>query len=143
MTVDRSRVLLGTALVSGLLAALSMVVPWARSGRVDRSMFQLISAASALDLLTGVEKLLVLAAAMAVTTSVAVALIAVAWSRFHLAAIALLVPGPIMLVAVVVVARTPLTLGWGAIAGSVAAVFGSLSAILVLLNGARPPDHRT
>lgn len=143
MSANRSAWLMGIALISGVLGAVSMVGPWAASGRVDRSMFELISSASALDLLTGFEKGVVLAAVLVVTTSVAVALIAAAWSRRRAAAIALVGPGPILLASALVVARSPLALAWGAVAGSAAGIAGSISAIIVLRIGVQPPDPRS
>lgn len=140
MSGSRWRVLLGTALVSGLLSALSLLAPWARSGRVDRSMFGLISSASALDLLSGFAEVVVVVAVVAVAILVSLALVATAWSHHRLAVVALLGPGPILVVAAVVVAGTPLRLRWGAAAGSTLGVIGSICASMILLSDAKRRD---
>ncbi len=140
MSGPRWRVLLGTALVSGLLSALSLLAPWARSGRVDRSLFGLIASASALDLLSGFAEVVAVVAVVAVAALVSVALVATAWSRHRIAAVALLGPGPILLVAAVVVARTPLALRWGAVAGSTMGMVGSICVIMILLSDAKRRD---
>jgi len=132
------RVSLGMSTLSGML----LLAPWARSGRTGRSMFALISSASALDLISGVEKAIVVMAVVAVLVAVGTALVAAAWSRPRLAAVALVAPGPILVVAAMIISKASLSLDWGAFAGSTAGVIGSICATMSLLIDSRQRDLR-
>ncbi len=132
MWARRELLWLWVAVVAALVAALSLLAPWARSGQVDRSMFELISSARALDLLSGFEVVLVGAAVVGVTVSASAGLLAASWDRPRMAALSLVASGPILIVASVVVSRTPLRLAWGAIGGSTAGAIASICAMMLL-----------
>ncbi len=143
MVVVSKVALLRLGLGLSTLSALLLLAPWAGSGMTDRSMFALISSASALDLLSSFEEAVVVFAVISVVIAAGIALVAAAWSRYTLTAGALLVPGPILLAATVVIAQTRLSLRWGAVASSTAGITGSICASMILLIGSRSRNLST
>ena len=122
------------AVGAGLITVGALLAPWARSGRVDRSSIELLASASALDLLSGTERVVLVGSWFLVTATVAGALVAVAWGRRRLAA-SLVVPlGPVMVLAAVAVASSPFSLRWGAPMGSVSGLTATVAGALVLMD---------
>lgn len=98
----------------GVAAALGLLLPWATTGGRSRSTVGLVSSASALDLLDGWARVLVVAGWMLVVIGAAVGLLGVAWDRPGIARAGLLVVGPALVGAAVLVAWSPLSIAWGA-----------------------------
>jgi len=131
MSESASRTLLRTALALGVLAVISLLAPWGASGRVDRSLFGLVASASALDVLSGFNKFLVVAALVFVVFAVAVGIVGAAWQRMSLVASAMVGLGPVLLAAAITVGRSPISLRWGAIFSAVAGMGASACVIIV------------
>ena len=118
---------------AGLAAALTLLAPWARSGTTDHSSIDLLDSAGALDVISGWQRPAALLAWYLVVVSAATALLAVAWGRTTVGALALLPMGPIMTVAAVIVGRSSLPLRWGALAGVIAGLTATTVALLILM----------
>ena len=98
----------------GVAAALGLLLPWATTGGRSRSTVDLVSSASALDLLDGWVRILVVGGWMLVVVGAAAGLLGVAWERPGIARAGLLVVGPALVGAAVLVAWSPLSIAWGA-----------------------------
>jgi hypothetical protein len=116
-----------------VLAAVSLLAPWARSGRVDRSTIDLLSSAGALDLLTGRAEVMALASWYLVPLLAAGGAIAAGWHRQRLTGGFVLPIGPLMGLAWLAVLRSPLDTRWGAGLGVVAGLIASTLAGLLLM----------
>jgi len=121
-----------TSLVAALVAVAAMLAPWTGSGRVDRSIFGTMSSASALDLLSMWQKVVVTTVLILVVVAVSAAVLATAWGRSVVASVALVGTGPILLVAAAVVGSSPLALRWGGyLSGGAGIVASTCATILV------------
>lgn len=98
----------------GVTAALGLLLPWARTGGRTRSTLDLVSSASALDLLTDTTRALVVGGWMLVVVGAAAGLLGVAWDRPGVARIGLSVVGPALVTASLLIAWSPLAVAWGA-----------------------------
>jgi len=142
MSESASRTLLGTALALGVMAVVSLLAPWGASGRVDRSLFGLVASASALDVLSGPNKFLVVAPLVFVVFDVAVGIVGAAWQRMSLVVVALLGIGPVLLAAAITVGRSPIALRWGATVSAGAGMAASVCvAIVGVAQSRRRSDH--
>lgn len=118
---------------ASLAGAASLVGPWARSGRVDRSSVELLATAGALDVLSGAERLAAVVAWYLVVVAAAFALVAAAWGRTTLAMWPAVLVGPALVGAWLIVARSPLTVRWAAPLGALMGLTASATGILVLM----------
>lgn len=127
------------ALASGFLAAVTLVLPWVNISGRSRSTIDLISSASALDVLDGSWKALVISGWLLFPVVVAVAIIVAASGRLKTAAW-LMLPMEMLLAVMVVALRLLLgegTIAWGAWLTGVFAAMATGSAIMVLFVGRR------
>ena len=97
-----SRFLVG-AIGAGFLTALSLLLPWFELSGRRRSSIDLIGSASALDVIEGVEKALVIGAWMVIPVVVATSMLIAASGRHRPASILLVPVGPIVGVCVVLI----------------------------------------
>ncbi len=117
----------------GVVAALGLLLPWARTGVRSRSSIDLLSSASALDLLSSGQRTLLYVGWSLVVVGAAVGLVLVAWDRPAAGLVATAVVGPALIGAVVVVAWSPLAIAWGAwFASGLGATASIGSGLLVL-----------
>ena len=98
----------------GVGAALGLLLPWARSGGRTRSTLELLSSASALDLLSGWTRALVVGGWLLVVIGAAAGLVGVAWDRPAVARIGLVMVGPALVLAALAIVWSPLSIAWGA-----------------------------
>lgn len=127
------------ALASGFLASVTLVLPWLNISGRSRSTIDLIGSASALDVLDGMWKALVIFAWLSFPVVVAVAIIVAATGRLKAAAW-LMLPMEAVLALLVVGLRLLLgegTIAWGAWLTGVFAAMATGSAIMVLFVGRR------
>ena len=122
---------------TAVAAAFGLLLPWAESGSRSRSSIELLRSAAALDLFSTVERWLLVLAWFAVVALAAAGLIAVAWHRIELGAVAFGVIGPALVIAVVVVRRSPLGVDWGAYASSGLGVVASIGSGMLLTRRSR------
>lgn len=129
----RSGPLIAAALAFGFLSVVSLVLPWFDLLGKERSSIDLVSSASALDVIDGGVKVLVLLGWFLAPLLVSVAMFLAASGRHRFAA-ALLVPIGVVMVAVFVagVAVDDIGIAWGAIFGVVFAALATVFAIMVL-----------
>ncbi len=113
--------------VPATLAVLCLLLPWMRSGQIDYSTVDLLSSASALDLIGGTREVLILTAWFGLVLLAAGVLVAAAWGRRRVAALLGLPVGPSMVSAWLVVASTPFPVRWGA---HLAVVFGLTATVV-------------
>ncbi len=126
--------LISTALVAGFLTTISLVLPWFTIAGRSRSSADLLSSASALDVIEGGVKVAVIGGWLLAPLLVAAAMLLAASGRHRLAA-ALLAPVVLLtlLVAGIGVAVDAVDLAWGALFGVVFALLASACAIMVLV----------
>ena len=118
---------------AGVAAALGLLLPWARTGDRSRSSIDLLSSASALDVLSSGQRTLLYVGWLLVVAGAAVGLVLVAWDRPAAGLVATAVVGPALIAAVVVVAWSPLAIAWGAwFASGLGATASIGSGLLVL-----------
>lgn len=122
---------------TAVAAAFGLLLPWAESGSRSRSSIELLRSAAALDLFSTVERWLLVVAWFAVVALAAAGLIAVAWHRIELGAVTFGVIGPALVIAVVVVCRSPLGVDWGAYASSGLGVVASIGSGMLLTRRSR------
>lgn len=129
----RSGPRIAAALTFGFLSVVSLVLPWFDLLGKERSSIDLVSSASALDVIDGGVKVLVLLGWFLAPLLVSVAMFLAASGRHRFAA-ALLVPIGVVMVAVFVVgvAVDDIGIAWGAIFGAVFAALATVFAIMVL-----------
>jgi len=122
------------ALGAGFLAVLSLVFPWFEILGKKRSSIDLISSASALDVIEGGLKVLVIAGWLLAPILVASAMLLGAAGRHVFSAI-LLLPIGVLLLAVFVlgVVVDEIGIAWGAIFGGVFAALATFFAMMVLV----------
>jgi len=137
------RTLLRVSLGAGMVAVAAMLGPWAGSGRVNRSIFGVVSSASALDLLSGVQKLVVLVSLVLVALAVAIAVVGTAWDRPLVASVALMTTGPILSAAGVAIGASPLALQWAGYLSGGAGIVASICAAIVVAAHSRRRTHTT
>ena len=118
---------------AAVAAALCLVAPWVRSGTVDRSTIDLLSSASALDLLDGRDEIVALSAWYLVALLAAGAAISAGWQRSRLTGAFALPIGPMMILGWWAVAMSPFDTQWGAWLGAVVGVAATVLAGLLLL----------
>lgn len=123
-------------------AAVSLLAPWVRSGRVDRSTIELLESASALDVLDGRAEIGALAAWYIVPVLAAGAAVSAGWHRKRLTAAFALPMGPLMLFAWWAVASSPLDTRWGAALGGLLGACASVLATLLLIEARHPAEGR-
>ncbi|MEM9467090.1 MAG: hypothetical protein AAGA90_17085 [Actinomycetota bacterium] len=117
----------------GVGAALSLLLPWARTGTRTRSSLDLMSSANALDLVTGWQRIAVFAGWFGVVAGAAAGLVLVAWDRPLPGAVATASVGPAIALAVAAVAASPFALVWGAWLASGLGATASIGGGLVVL----------
>ncbi len=129
----RSGLLIAFALIAGFLSVVSLVLPWFDLLGKERSSIDLVSSASALDVIDGGVKVLVLLGWFLAPLLVSVAMFLAAAGRHRFAA-ALLVPIGFVMVIVFVAgsAVDEIGIAWGAIFGVVFAGLSTVFAIMVL-----------
>ena len=118
-------------------AAFGLLLPWAESGTRSRSSLELLRSTAALDLFSTAERWLLVAAWFAVVAVAAAGLVAVAWHRVELGAVAFGVIGPALVVALLIVRRSPLGIDWGAYAASGLGVVASIGSGMLLTRWSR------
>ncbi len=121
---------------AGLAAAVGLLAPWARSGSVDRSSVDLLRSAGILDVISGWQRPATILAWYLVVLLAAAALVAAAWGRTRLSALVLFPVGPALLVALVIVVRSPLPVRWGAVMSTGFGLTATTAAGLILMRGA-------
>jgi len=126
-----------------MVAVAAMLGPWAGSGRVNRSIFGVVSSASALDLLSGAQKLVVLVSLLLVIGAVAIAVIGMAWERPLVASVALMGTGPVLSAAGVAIGVSPLVLRWAGYLSGGAGIVASICATIVVAAHLRRRTHTT
>ncbi|MDW3176683.1 MAG: hypothetical protein R8J94_04765 [Acidimicrobiia bacterium] len=125
--------LISAALVAGFLTTASLVLPWFTIAGKSRSSVDLLSSASALDVIEGGVKVAVIGGWLLAPVLVAAAMLLAASGRHRLAA-GLLVPvvASTLLVVAIGLAVDAVDLAWGAFVGAVFALLASACAIMVL-----------
>lgn len=98
----------------GVVAALGLLLPWARTGDRSRSSIDLLASATALDVVSGWQRLAMFIGWFGVVVAAAAALLLVAWDRPRLAAGATVFVGVALVLAFVALAASPFGLAWGA-----------------------------
>jgi len=132
-----ARAWVAVGVVASTLAAAALLSPWVALGSRRFSSLDLISSASALELVEGRRKLMVLAAWMIVPVFTAASYVLAALGRWRLWACALLPIGPTYALGLVATAsRSPLRTQWGLHLGTAAGATATLVGV-VLLVGAR------
>ncbi len=121
---------------AAVAAVLGLFAPWARSGSTDRSSVDLLRSAGVLDVISGWQRPMAVVAWYLVILLTAAALVALAWGRVRASAVALLPLGPALTGALVIVARSPLPLRWGAVVTTGLGLTATVAASLVLIQGA-------
>ena len=120
------------------LAVVALLGPWAALGRRRFSSLDLISSASALELIDGRRKQLVLAAWMVIPALTAAGYVLAAIGRWRAWAWTLALTGPTYLVALLAIrARSPLRTLWALHLG-VAAALATTAIALIVLRLSRP-----
>lgn len=139
MIRPRSGPLVATALASGFLATLSLALPWFTISGRSRSSVDLLSSASALDVIDGWVKVAVIGGWLLAPIIVSAAMLVAASGRHRRAAM-MLVPVALVTLAVVVIGATNdrIQLAWGAGFGGVFAALASACAIMVLVTRRNP-----
>lgn len=124
---------MAVALTAGFLTVVSLVLPWFDLLGKERSSIDLVSSASALDVIDGGVKILVIFGWLLAPLLVSIAMFVAAAGRHRLAAI-LLLPIGVLFVAVFVIGMLVEDIGiaWGAIFGAVFAALTTVFAIMVL-----------
>ena len=117
----------------GVVAAFSLLLPWARSGDRTRSTVELMASATALDLVTGWQRVAMFVGWLVVVIAAAAGLALVAWDRPRLGAMATAWVGPALALAVAAVVASPLGLAWGGWLGSGLGATASIGSGLVVL----------
>jgi hypothetical protein len=120
--------------------ALSLLAPWGRSGRVDRSSVELLASAGALEFLSPTEHLLLVGAWFLIFVGAAGAVVAAAWRSPRLVAASAAPMGPAMVLAWWAVGVSPLQTRWGATVGLVVGLTATAMAILLLIEWSRPAE---
>lgn len=130
--------LVAIALGAGFLATISLVLPWFTIAGSSRSSIDLVSSASALEVIEGPVKVAVVVCWLCAPVLVASAMLVAASGR-HRAGALLLAPvtGILLLVVVIGVVVDDIRLAWGATFGVVFAVAASTCAIMVLVTSRR------
>jgi hypothetical protein len=130
----RSGHLITAALGAGFLTVVSLVLPWFDLLGKKRSSIDILRSASALDVIDGFVKVVVLAGWLLAPVLVAMAM-PIAASGRHRAAAALLVPVGVGVLAAALFGALvdDIDLVWGAIFGAVFAATASVFAIMVLV----------
>ena len=122
----------GVAII-GVVAALSLLLPWARTGSRSRSSIDLMSSATALDIVSGWQRLAMFVGWFGVVAAAAAGLLLVARDRPRLGVRMGLVVGPALGVAVAAVVASPFQLAWGAWFASGLGATASIGSGLVVL----------
>lgn len=140
LAVGRSTTWSWAAAVAGAISALTLLAPWVRSGRVDKSTVDLLRSAAALEVLGDTGRIAAVAAWYLIPVLAAVAVVAAAWQRPRLTAAAVVPMGPMMVVAFRAVSAAPFDVRWGALSGVVAGLTASGLGALLLIDHARTTD---
>lgn len=119
--------------VGAVASVLSLLAPWVRSGRVDRSTIDLLSSASALDVWSGGEEIVALSAWYLMPVLAAGAVIGVGWQRIRFSAWCAVPIGPLMTAAFAAVVWSPFAVRWGAWLGIALGLTTSFFASLLLI----------
>jgi hypothetical protein len=118
---------------AAVASVLCLVAPWVRTGRVDRSTIDLLSSASALDVLEGRNEVIALSAWYLLPLLAAGAAVSAGWQRRRLTAGFALPIGPLMILAWWAVAMSPFDTRWGSWLGATVGLTATLLAALVLM----------
>ena len=126
--------LVSAALISGFLTVVSLVFPWFEIFGKQRSSIDLVTSASALDVIEGLVKVLVIIGWLLAPVLVSIAMFLAASGRHRIAA-ALLLPIGVAFFGVAFVGLVvgDITLAWGAIFGAVFAALATVFAIMVVV----------
>ena len=119
--------------VSAGLAALSLLLPWSESGGNDRNSIQLVRSAGVVDAISDSTRWLLVGAWGVVVVLAAGSIVAMAWGRVRLTALLGTPLGLAMIVAAVIVERSPLPLRWGAIVGCGAGLVAAVRSGVILM----------
>lgn len=116
------------------MATAALLGPWAALGRRRFTSLDLISSASALEVIEGRTKQYVLAAWMVIPVLTAAGYVLAAVSRWRLLAVAFVLAGPTYAAALLAIRwRSPLRTLWALHLGVAAAVVTSLIGLVLLL----------
>ena len=141
---ERSSRLVAAGVVTATLAATALLAPWVALGSRRFSSLDLISSASAFELIEGRRKTLVLAAWMLVPVLVAASYVFAAIGRRRLLAGALAPLGPVYAVAfAALAARSPLRTQWGVYLGVISGAAATVIGLALLLPRRRRAGPRT
>lgn len=126
--------------VASSLAAAALLLPWVALGRREFSSLDIISTASALEIIEGRQKHIVVACWMIIPVLVAVGYVLAATAHRRAFACSLLPLGPIYLAAILgISSNTPVVVRWGLQLGVVAGVVSTLLGVLILIRASRQP----
>ena len=117
----------------GVVAALGLLLPWARTGDRTRSSIDLLSSTTALDLLESWQRLVLLTGWFVVVAVAALGLVLVAWDRPRAGLAATALVGPGLLAALLALGSSPLAIAWGAWLASGLGATASIGSGLVVL----------
>ena len=121
--------------ISAVMAAVGLLLPWAGSGTQSRSTIELLASASALDVLSGPQQILLIGAWLAIVVLAAAGLVAVAWHRVERAVPCFVALGPALVVTALVIRRSPLAVEWGAYVSSALGLVASVGSAALLAGG--------
>ncbi|RMH71179.1 MAG: hypothetical protein D6683_14740 [Actinomyces sp.] len=114
---------------AGILTVVALHAPWARSGRVDRTSLDLLASAGSVGVITGWVQTLALFAWWMVTLLVAGSSVARVAGRARLAdQLLVLLPAPVVALAVAVARSEVVTARWGLVTAVLAASAAALCA---------------
>ncbi len=120
-------------LVAGFLAVTSLVLPWFDLLGRERSSIDILRSASALDVLEGSVKVVVIGGWLLAPISVSAAMLLAASGRHRISAMLLL---PVGAITILIVGASffvdEVELAWGAFIGLLSALTASILAIMVL-----------
>lgn len=125
---------------AAVASVVCLLAPWLRSGRVERSTVGLLSSASALEVWTGREEVLALAAWYSLPLLAAAAVVGAGWQRPTFSAACVLPIGPLMAMAWLAVVWSPFEARWGAAAGTLLGLMASLLGGLLLMSKTNPAE---
>lgn len=130
----RSGTVISIGLAAGFVAVVSLVLPWFDVLGRQRSSFDMLRSASALDVIDGGVRIAVIAGWLLMPLLLTAAIFLGAAGRYRFAA-AILLPIGLLTVAVAGVGLVvdDIGLAWGALLGAVSALIASALAIMVLL----------
>ena len=120
--------------VASVMTAVSLLLPWSRSGHNDRSSLELLRTAGVLDVVSVSTRWLLVGAWYLIIVLVAVSFVAAGWGYQRVAALAGVPLGLAMVVAAGVVQQSALPLRWGALVGCGAGLTATVRSGVILMH---------